>query len=177
MTRRASAGLVVTVLLATASAAPLAAAQRLVDVRQVASDTLHDVAVATYERGLPVIYYNPTLMQRVGPELADFFLAHEYGHIAYGHAGGALAEPRDDLSSLRQKQELEADCYATQLLAAENRSAVDAARQFFSRMGPFRFDNLHPSGSQRAAKILACLPQSDRDDDVVNPRKGGRTTQ
>jgi hypothetical protein len=25
-------------------------------------------------------------------------------------------------------------------------------------MGPFRFDNLHPTGAQRAAKILACLP-------------------
>jgi hypothetical protein len=158
MTRRASGTLVVTLLLATASAAPLAAAQRLVDVREVASDTLHDVAVASYERGRPVIYYNPTLLQRVGPELADFFLAHEYGHIAYGHTGGALAEPRDDWSALRLKQELEADCYATQILAAENLPAVEAARQFFSRMGPFRFDNLHPSGSQRAAKILACLP-------------------
>jgi Zn-dependent peptidase ImmA (M78 family) len=91
----------VTVLLVSASIAPLPAAQRLVDVRQIATDTLHDVAVATYERGRPVIYYNPILIQRVGPELADFFLAHEYGHIAYGHAGGALAEPRDDWGSRR----------------------------------------------------------------------------
>jgi hypothetical protein len=28
-------------------------------------------------------------------------------------------------------------------------------------MGPFRFDAWHPSGSQRAAKILACLPQAE----------------
>jgi hypothetical protein len=173
MTRRAATGLVITVLLTTAATAPLTAAQRLVDVRQVASDTLHDVAVATYERGLPVIYYNPKLMQRIGPELADFFLAHEYGHIAYGHTGGALAEPRDELSALRQKQELDADCYATQTLAAENRPAVEAARQFFGRMGSFRFDNLHPSGSQRAAKILACLPATDRDE-TADLRKTAR---
>jgi hypothetical protein len=173
MTRRVSVSLMVTVLLVSASIAPLPAAQRLVDVRQIATDTLHDVAVATYERGRPVIYYNPILIQRVGPELADFFLAHEYGHIAYGHAGGALAEPRDDWGNLRQKQELEADCYATQTLADDNRPAVDAALQFFSRMGQFRFDNLHPSGSQRAAKILACLPQTDKDASE-DRRKPGR---
>lgn len=163
MTGRVSLSLMVTALLASAGAAPLPAAQRLVDVRQVATDTLRDVAVAAYERGRPVIYYNPTLLQRVGPELAAFFLAHEYGHVAYGHAGGALSEPRDDWSALRQKQELEADCYATQILADDNSPAVEAALQFFGRMGPFRFDNLHPSGAQRAAKILACLPATNRD--------------
>jgi hypothetical protein len=163
MIRRAQLILATAAVLVGGRVAPTAAAQRLVDVRQVATDTLHDVAVATYEHGRPVIYFNPTLMQRVGPELADFFLAHEYGHIAYGHAGGALAEPRDELSNLRQRQELEADCYATEILATDNRPAVDAAIQFFSRMGQFRFDNLHPSGSQRAAKILACLPVNNGD--------------
>lgn len=158
MNRRAELILSLAVVTASSRAIPAAAAQRLVDVRQVATDTLHDVAVATYEHGNPVIYINPTLMQRVGPALADFFLAHEYGHVAYGHAGGALAEPRDELNTLRRRQELEADCYATQLLATDNAPAVQAAIQFFSRMGQFRFDNLHPSGSQRAAKILACLP-------------------
>lgn len=175
MTRRVSLSLMVTALLASAGAAPLPAAQRLVDVRQVATDTLRDVAVATYERGRPVIYYNPTLLQRVGPELAAFFLAHEYGHVAYGHAGGALSEPRDNWSALRQKQELEADCYATQILADDNRPAVEAALQFFGRMGPFRFDNLHPSGGQRAAKILACLPATDRED--VDDRNPSRISQ
>lgn len=138
------------------------AAQRLVDVQPVASDTLTDVAVTVYERGRPVIYYNPTLMQRLGPHLADFFMAHEYGHVAYGHGGGALSQPHDDLSSRRQRQELEADCYATRFLAQNNRAAVEAALRFFTRMGPFRFDDLHPSGSQRAAKILACLPATDQ---------------
>ena len=148
--------------LVAASGERAAAAQRLVDVQPIANDTLTDVAVTVYERGRPVIYYNPTLMQRLGPHLADFFMAHEYGHVAYGHGGGALSQPRDDLSSLRQRQELEADCYATRLLAQNDRAAVEAALRFFTRMGPFRFDDLHPSGSQRAAKILACLPATDQ---------------
>jgi hypothetical protein len=29
-------------------------------------------------------------------------------------------------------------------------------------MGPYRFDREHPSGSQRAARILACLPAESR---------------
>jgi hypothetical protein len=176
MIRRAQLILATAAVLVGGRMAPAAAAQQLVDVRQVATDTLHDVAVATYEHGRPVIYFNPTLMQRVGPELADFFIAHEYGHIAYGHAGGALAEPRDELSNLRQRQELEADCYATEILATDNRPAVDAAIQFFSRMGQFRFDNLHPSGSQRAAKILACLPMS-KGDVAADRRNPSRITQ
>jgi hypothetical protein len=162
MTRTTALAFLITATLATARAGRAAAAQRLVDVQPVASDTLHDVAMTAYDRGRPIIYFNPTLMQRVGPQLADFFIAHEYGHVAYGHAGGALSQPRDDLTALRQRQELEADCYATRLLAQDNRPAVDAALQFFTRMGPFRFDDLHPSGSQRAAKILSCLPGGDR---------------
>lgn len=161
MTRTTALAFLITATLATAGAGRSAAAQRLVDVQPVASDTLRDVAVTTYERGRPAIYFNPALMQRVGPQLADFFIAHEYGHVAYGHAGGALSQPDGDLTALRQRQELEADCYATKLLAQDNRPAVDAALQFFTRMGPFRFDDLHPSGSQRAAKILSCLPGGD----------------
>jgi len=176
MIRRAQLILATGAVLVGGAVAPAAAAQRLVDVREVATDTLHDVALATYEHGRPVIYLNPTLMQRVGPELADFFLAHEYGHIAYGHAGGALAEPWDELSTIRQRQELEADCYATEILAPDNRPAVDAAIQFFSRMGQFRFDNLHPSGSQRAAKILACLPVNNGDG-ATDRRSPSRITQ
>jgi hypothetical protein len=136
----------------------LSAAQRLVDVREVATDTLRDVALVAYELGRPVIYYNPVLMQRIGPQLADFFIAHEYGHVAYGHSGAALTLGGDDVGSRRQRQELEADCYATATLAERNPQSVAAALQFFTRLGPFRFDNLHPTGAQRAAKILASLP-------------------
>ena len=137
--------------------APAHAAQRLMDVREVASDTIRDVALVTVERGRPTIYYNPVLLDRVGPELAAFFITHEYGHIHHGHSGGALVHD-GEITTLRQRQELDADCYAAAHLAESNPGSVDAALEFFVRMGPNRFDNYHPTGSQRAARILSCLP-------------------
>lgn len=136
------------------------ALQRLIDVRHVPSDTLPDVALVTFERGRPIIYYNPVLLSRMGPQLTAFFIAHEYGHIHGGHTGGALIHD-GELSALRQRQELEADCYAAALLWEQDREAVDAALRFFTRLGPLRHDNYHPTGSQRAARILSCLPAPD----------------
>ncbi len=133
------------------------ALQRLMDVRQIASDTLHDVALVRFEQGRPIIYYNPVLLHRLGPQLTSFFLAHEYGHIHWGHTGGALVYD-GELNTVRQRQELEADCYAAALLAEHDREAVDAALRFFTRLGPLRHDRYHPTGSQRAARILSCLP-------------------
>ena len=138
-------------------------------MRQIATDTLRDVALATFENGRPVIYYNPVLLQQFGPRLTSFFFAHEYGHVHYGHTGAALAAGEGDLSALRQRQELEADCYAARTLSESEPETVGAALRFFTRMGPFRFDAWHPSGSQRAAKILACLPQAEA---AVQPKYG-----
>jgi hypothetical protein len=115
--------------------------------------------------GRPVIYFNPALLQRFGPMMTEFFFAHEYGHIHYGHTGGALADEGGELSLTRQRQELEADCYAAELLGSTDRESVQAALRFFTRMGPYRYDIYHPTGSQRAAKILACLPS-------VTPARG-----
>jgi hypothetical protein len=139
------------------------ALQRLVDVRQIATDTLRDVAVATFIRGRPTIYYNPVLLQGFGPRMAEFFFAHEYGHLRYGHAGGALSDDEGATTLLRQRQELEADCYAAQVLADHDRESVEAALRFFRRMGPYRYDAFHPTGSQRAANILSCLPPLPQD--------------
>lgn len=156
--RRFGIATVIAALLLPAGAHRAQAVQRLMDVRQIATDTLHDLAVAAFENGRPVIYYNPVLMQRVGPELESYFFAHEYGHVHYGHTGSALTSTESDLSAIRVRQELEADCYAARTLAEADPAAVEAAIRFFNRLGPFRFDAWHPSGAQRAAKILACLP-------------------
>ena len=153
---------VIAALLLAAGAHQARALQRLIDVRQVPADTLRDVALVAFELGRPVIYYNQVLLQQVGPELTAFFFAHEYGHVRYGHTGAALSAGEGDAGALRQRQELEADCYATRTLAESEPESVDAALRFFTRMGPFRFDAWHPSGSQRAAKILACLPVDTR---------------
>lgn len=158
--RRFTIATVVTALLLPAGAEQARAVQRLIDVRQVATDTLRDVALAVFEQGRPVIYYNPVLLQQFGPNLTTFFFAHEYGHIRFGHTGAALLTGENDPSTVRQRQELEADCYAARTLAESEPAAVGAAIRFFTRMGPFRFDAWHPSGSQRAAKILSCLPET-----------------
>ena len=129
-------------------------------VREVALDTLHDVAVAVYDPKGSIIYYNPVYLQRLGPQLSAFFMAHEYGHLALRHTRGhALAGKRKSFNAKLQEQELAADCYATGKLSADNPAAVEAAIHFFTRMGPFSYDAAHPSGSQRAAKILSCIPQ------------------
>jgi hypothetical protein len=158
--RRLGIVTVITALLLPAWTHRAGAVQRLIDVRQIATDTLRDVALATFENGRPVIYYNPVLLQRIGPNLTAFFFAHEYGHVRYGHTGSALAGEGDPTAQ-RQRQELDADCYAASTLGDSKPEAVAAALRFFTSMGPFRFDSWHPSGSQRAAKVLACLPQAD----------------
>jgi hypothetical protein len=169
--RRFGIATVIGALLLPAGAHRAQAVQRLMDVRQIATDTLHDLAVAAFENGRPVIYYNPVLMQRVGPELETYFFAHEYGHVHYGHTGSALTAGEGDLGALRVRQELEADCYAARTLADTDHEAVDAAIRFFTRMGPFRFDAWHPSGAQRAAKILSCLPESAAPTDMSDSGK------
>jgi hypothetical protein len=177
--RRLTIATVVTALLLPAGAEQARAVQRLIDVRQVATDTLRDVALAVFERGRPVIYYNPVLLQQFGPNLTTFFFAHEYGHVRFGHTGAALVTGESDPSAIRQRQELEADCYAARTLAESDPAAVGAAIRFFTRLGPFRFDAWHPSGSQRAAKILACLPEASAavPGDPENPTASSDSTR
>lgn len=131
-------------------------AQPIPGVQEIAADTLTDVAIAAVDLPEPAIYYNPQLMQRYGPLVGQFFLIHEYGHIAFHHSRRGLPESGRD-SVLRQ-QELEADCYAATWLGARHRAAAEAAVRFFARLGPFSFDAVHPTGAQRVARILSCLP-------------------
>jgi len=150
------------VLLALLSVLPAAGAAQglhlVPGIAEIASDTIGDIAVAAVDQASPVIYYNPSMVRRYGPLLTRFFLAHEYGHIAQRHtrAGFAdLSEPTRD--SIFRTQELAADCYAAALEGPDARAATEAALRFFSRLGPFRFDAEHPTGAQRAARILMCL--------------------
>ncbi len=64
---------------------------QLPPVREIALDTLHDVAVAVYDPRGSIIYYNPAYMQRLGPQLSAFFMAHEYGHLSLRHTQGLRA--------------------------------------------------------------------------------------
>lgn len=128
-------------------------------IAEIENDTLGDLAVAAVDLPQPVIYYNPRMVRRYGPLLTRFFLAHEYGHIQQHHTRtglGDFAEPARD--SILRDQELEADCFAAAQEGPDARAATEAALRFFARLGPFRFDAVHPTGAQRAARILLCLP-------------------
>ena len=129
-------------------------------VDEIAADTLPDLAVAVVDLPQPVIFYNPVLASRYGPLLTAFFLAHEYGHIYHRHRRELYARLSDAArDSILRTQELDADCYAAGQRGERRRAATEAALRFFTRLGPFRFDAEHPTGAQRAARILACMPK------------------
>lgn len=143
-------------------------------IRTVRSDTLLDAAVAFADPVDPVVYYNPRLMERLGPEMSAFVLAHEEAHIQLGHRRPPRGEPlsRAALERLLQGWELEADCLAATRLARERPSALEAATGFFRRMGPARLDAEHPSGSARAARLDTCgqTPNGDLRASSEGPR-------
>ena len=128
-------------------------------VEELPSDTIGDIAVAAVDLPQPTIYYSPVMVRRYGPLLTRFFIAHEYGHIYHRHSRMRLIEMPDAIrDSLLRVQELEADCYAAAQTDPQSRLATEAALRFFARLGPFRFDSEHPTGAQRAAQLLTCLP-------------------
>ena len=127
----------------------------------VSSDTLHDVAVAVYDPHNSIIFINQTRMARFEPALQQFFMAHEFGHITLRHTRAyAMNGTADGKRAEIIARELEADCWASRTLGRDNRPAALAAARFFAAMGPYRYDREHPAGSQRAARILACLPDA-----------------
>jgi len=129
-------------------------------VREVPDSNLRDVAVAVADPGHPVIYYNPRLMERFGPSLSAFVLAHEYGHIRFGHrripAGRHVNFDRD---SVLRNYELQADCYAAQVLVRVKPADLRVAIEFFRKMGNFRYDTEHPTGFERAREIQSCMTE------------------
>ena len=129
-------------------------------VQEIADESLRDVAVAVYDSVHPVIYYNPTLMLRFGPQLEAFFMAHEHAHIALKHTrAGALRADPSGRNRLLQAKELEADCLAAKRLGMARRDVSLAAVRFFARLGNSQFDPEHPTGTTRAHQILACIPE------------------
>ena len=76
-------------------------------VPEIATDTIDDIAIATVDVPQPAIYYNPIRARRYGPQLTEFFLAHEYGHIALHHTRTGLSVLPDEVrDSALQVQEL-----------------------------------------------------------------------
>lgn len=103
---------------------------------------LADIAAVFPTPQGPVIHLNGPLCARAGVNLCGFYMAHEYGHVALGHAFG---------TAWGAVAEASADCWA-----AKNASAFEfqAAYDFFSAGGGST--PVHGSGPQRAARIRAC---------------------
>jgi hypothetical protein len=142
-------------------------------IRRIATDTLRDVALTRIEDGVATIYYNPALLEHLGPQLSAFVMAHEEGHVFLRHAEGGLLTSESGFAAVRQQQELDADCYAAGQLGATAPDAIRAALRFFTQLGPVRFDRVHPTGAQRVARILACLPAEPVDSTEPPPVRSG----
>jgi hypothetical protein len=126
-------------------------------VLEIPVDSLRDVAVAVYSPNRGIIYYNPTLMAALGPDLAAFFRQHELGHLYFHHVrGNALLAGESVADSVMQAGELQADCYAARTLSPTNTAAARSAALLFSRLGGSHTPD-HPAGAERAAMILSCI--------------------
>jgi len=130
-------------------------------VPEIATPGLPDAAVAVADARQSVIYYNPRTLAESGPDLAAFLMAHERGHITLGHRRPAPdAMSATAAQALLRRYEREADCWAAATLAVSHRAAVVAAIRYFRNIGGLRADLEHPSGTERAAGITACLDGS-----------------
>jgi hypothetical protein len=112
--------------------------------RLVVDPALPDVAMMTAGRE---IVLNPRLLLRYPPDLGNYLLRHEQGHVALHH------RPVED-PAVRRRQELEADCWAARRARPGER---DQAARFFEQAGPF-VGPWHPSGTARAREIRRCAP-------------------
>lgn len=126
-----------------------------VQIREVPVLHLQDVSIATYDKFGPVIYYNPSALQILGPQISKFVRAHEYAHHILHHIErGNRSASQISVAEQRRAFELEADCYAAQKVSW--RVALAAANNLSQTQGLKRADAHHPSGNERATVIRQC---------------------
>ena len=125
----------------------------LAQIREIPNPNLPDIAMATFDRMGPVIYFNPIIAQRVGPHVAEFFRAHEYGHHNLNHIQRGMMTDPFSRRWVRRGLEKEADIWATQTLFQQgNTMAIEAAVRSF-RSGTMQPSPNHPHPIQRASYI------------------------
>ncbi len=111
-------------------------------VREIPVRGMSGIASVQFDRqGRQTIRYNPRVCARLGPELCEFFRAHEYGHITLNHLGRRTPVRR---------AEYEADVWAARNVSPAARAA---AVEFFGsgRGGSF----VHGSALSRAQRVAA----------------------
>ena len=101
---------------------------------------LPDVAKVTLDSsGQSQIDFNPAICRRLGPDLCEYFRAHEYGHVNLRHLERGVPT---------RQAEREADLWAAQNASP---SAVEAARKYFERGRGGSFN--HGSARERAQRL------------------------
>ena len=99
-----------------------------------------DLGRATLDRkGNPVVSINPRMCARLGPDLCNFFKAHEVAHHRLGHFHRNIS---------MQQAEAEADRFAARNSSPQS---IRAAQQYFSAGGGAT--RLHGSSMDRLARI------------------------
>ncbi len=109
-------------------------------VQERARWLLPDVAKVTLNSsGQSQIDFNPAICRRLGPDLCEYFRAHEYGHVNLRHLERGIPT---------RQAEREADIWAA---TNASPSAVEAARQYFAKgRGGSRY---HGSAKERALRL------------------------
>ena len=101
-----------------------------------------DIGMTRLDRnGRAVVVMNPIAMRRVGPQVSEFFLQHELGHIRGGH----LYQRNRPTWQL----EREADRIAVSNVSPQVRQA--AANYLYRKN---HYNRLHGTGRQRATRLL-----------------------
>ncbi|MCG7855481.1 hypothetical protein MD537_00750 [Flavihumibacter sediminis] len=124
-------------------------------IREIPISTLNDIAVASFDYQGPVIYFNPIVVQQVGPLVSSFFQAHEYGHHYLGHVTAKLFNPNNPYVQvwLSLNAENAADSYAVQYhVQLGNKAVLQAAYNRFIYF-PNNGDATHPPSVYRAQNI------------------------
>ena len=124
-------------------------------IREIPVPTLPDIAIASYDQWGPVIYYNPIVVQQVGPLVTAFFHAHEYGHHNLGHIAAKVFNPDNPYLQqwLTLNAENAADAYAVQYhVQFGNKAVLQATYNRFVYF-PNPGDLTHPPSVTRALNI------------------------
>ena len=112
-------------------------------VQERARWLLLDIAKVTLNSsGQSQIDFNPAICRRLGPDLCEYFRAHEYGHVNLRHLERGVAT---------RQAEHEADIWAARNASS---SAVEAARQYFEKgRGGSRYHGSAQERAQRLSKV------------------------
>jgi len=124
-----------------------------VPVASVRNDNLQDVAQATYQQlpnrtVIPIIVYNPRVLQWLQPATRIFFYAHECAHHVLNHMGRGFP----------LGHEQEADCWSIVALVSNGILGDDditAVQRDLAKAG--KGDWTHLPGPQRAINLRRCF--------------------